>query len=189
MPSVSYSNPSFFAVPVIETERLRLRGHRLQDFANCVELWGDARVTRYIGGKPFSEEEAWLRLLRYVGHWALLGFGYWAIEEKSSGAFLGEGGFAELQRDIVPSLKGMLESGWVFLPAEQGKGYATEAALAMHAWKDQHFPEKQAACIIDEPNAASLRVAEKCGYRETARTQYHGAAVVVLTRDLPAQLA
>ena len=169
-------------IPELETERLRLRGHRLEDFGHCAELWGDAAVTKYIGGKPLSGEEVWARLLRYVGHWALLGFGYWVIEEKSSGAFLGEGGFAELRRDIEPSLNGMLETGWVFLPGAQGKGYATEAVLAMHAWRDLHFPEKQVACIIDVPNVASLRVAEKCGYRETARTSYHGASIVVMKR-------
>ena len=116
----------------------------------------------------------------------MLGFGYWVIEEKSSGAFLGEGGFAENQREIEPSLKAMFETGWVFLPSAQGKGYATEAVLAMHAWKDLQFPEKQVACIVDAPNVASLHVAEKCGYRETARTSYHGASIVVLLRESPA---
>lgn len=170
-------------IPTLETARLRLRGHRLSDYANCVELWGDPRVTRYIGGKPLSAEDAWVRLLRYVGHWALLSFGYWAIEDKATGAFLGEGGFQENQRDIEPSLKGMLETGWVFLPSAHGKGYATEAVEAMHSWKDANLPKKKVCCIIDQANAASLRVAEKCGYRKAARTTYHGGAVLVLLRD------
>ena len=38
-------------VPVIETERLRLRGHRRDDFAACCALWSDPVVTQYIGGK------------------------------------------------------------------------------------------------------------------------------------------
>jgi RimJ/RimL family protein N-acetyltransferase len=174
-------------VPVLETTRLRLRGHRLDDFSYCAALWGDPAVTKYIGGKPLSQEEAWVRLLRYVGHWALLGFGYWVIEEKSSGAFLGEGGFAENQREIEPSLRGMLETGWVFFPSAHGKGYATEAVLAMHAWKDLKFPEKKVACIVDAPNLASLRVAEKCGYRETARTSYKGTSLLVLLREPPTE--
>jgi len=80
------------AIPILESPRLLLRGHRLEDYANCTALWGDPRVTQYIGGKPLTAEEAWVRLLRYVGHWALLGFGYWVIEEKTTGTFLGEGG-------------------------------------------------------------------------------------------------
>lgn len=170
------------AIPILETPRLRLRGHRLTDYPSLIALWGDPRVTQYIGAKPLSPEKAWVRLLRYVGHWSLMGFGYWVIEEKSTGGFLGEGGFQENQRDIEPSLKGMLETGWVLQPAAHGKGYATEAVLAMHAWKDANLPGKKVCCIIDEPNLPSLRVAEKCGYREAARARYHGASVIVLFR-------
>ena len=171
------------AVPVIQTARLCLRGHRLSDYSNCIKLWGDQRVTQYIGGRPLSEEEAWMRLLRYVGHWALMGFGYWLFEDKQTGEFLGEGGFQENQRDLEPSLKGMMETGWVLMPHAHGKGYATEAVRAMHAWKDANFPDKRVCCIVDVPNAASLRVAEKSGYRETARTTYHGDSIVVLVRE------
>ena len=170
-------------IPILETDRLRLRPHRLDDFPNCSALWADPVVTRFIGGKSLTEEEAWVRLLRYVGHWSLMGFGYWAIEEKASGKFLAEGGFQENQRDIAPSLKGMLETGWVFAPHAHGKGYATEAVLAMHAWKDANLPEKKVCCIIDSPNLASFRVADKCGYREFGRTTYKGASVVLFTRE------
>jgi RimJ/RimL family protein N-acetyltransferase len=62
-------------VPVLETERLRLRGHRLDDFAACAAMWANPIVTRHFG-QTLSGEESWNRVLRYVGHWALLGFGY-----------------------------------------------------------------------------------------------------------------
>ena len=71
-------------VPVIETARLKLRGHRLDDFTPCAAMWADPVVTRHIGGRPLSEEESWTRLLRYVGHWALLGFGYWVASYVSN---------------------------------------------------------------------------------------------------------
>jgi RimJ/RimL family protein N-acetyltransferase len=177
------SETRIITIPVLETDRLTLRPHRLDDFPNCAALWADPIVTRFIGGKPLSEEESWVRLLRYVGHWFLLGFGYWAIEEKTSGKFLGEGGFQENQRDIAPSLKEMLETGWVFAPHAHGKGYATEAVLAMHAWKDANLPEKKVCCIIDSPNLASFRVADKCGYREFSRATYKGASVVLFSRE------
>src|SRR5260370_22486182 len=99
-------------VPVLETERLRLRGHRLDDFAQCAAMWADPIVTRYIGGKPLTEEESWARLLRYAGHWLLLGFGYWLAEEKATGHYVGEIGFAEVKRDIDPSLRAAPESPW-----------------------------------------------------------------------------
>ena len=37
------------AIPTLETERMRLRPHRLQDLDACVAMWADPVVTRHIG--------------------------------------------------------------------------------------------------------------------------------------------
>jgi RimJ/RimL family protein N-acetyltransferase len=169
-------------VPVIETKRLRMRGHRLDDFVDCAAMWADPIVTRHIGGKPFSEEETWARFLRYVGHWSLMGFGYWAIEEKGTGDFVGELGFADFKREIEPSLKGMPELGWVLASKVHGKGYATEAVRAAIAWGEAHFGPGRTVCIIHPENLASIRVAEKCGYKEFQRTTYKGHATLLFNR-------
>ncbi len=168
--------------PVIETERLRLRGYRLDDFDRCAALWADPVVTRFIGGKPSTREESWMRLLRNAGHWSLLGFGYWVAEEKVSGRMVGEIGFFELKREIEPSFEGMPEAGWVLAPHAHGKGFATEAVKAILAWGEKQFAGKTTACIISPENAASIRVAEKCGYREIVRTTYKGAPTIVFHR-------
>jgi RimJ/RimL family protein N-acetyltransferase len=90
--------------PTLETERLSLEGHKLQDLPDCRALWMDPMVTRFIGGKPSTSQEVWHRLLRYVGHWAVLGFGYWVASEKASGRFVGEVGFADWKRDLDPAV-------------------------------------------------------------------------------------
>src|SRR5258708_19773253 len=90
-------------------------------------MWADPSVTRFIGGKMFTPEEVWARLLRYAGLWSLLGFGYWAIEERTTGDFVGELGFADFKHDIVPSLDDRPELGWALASRVHGKGYATEA--------------------------------------------------------------
>src|SRR6476659_5070994 len=122
---------SFFSpagdIPVIETARLRLRGHRSSDFEACAALWADPIVTHYISGRPFTREEVWARILRYAGHWAWMGYGFWAIDERATGRFIGEAGFADFRREMAPSLEGIPEAGWVLSPALHGKGYATEA--------------------------------------------------------------
>jgi RimJ/RimL family protein N-acetyltransferase len=174
--------PSVVTVPVLETERLSLRGHRLDDFAACAAMWADPVVTRHIGGRPFSEEESWSRLLRYAGHWALLGFGYWVVEEKATDNFAGEIGFADYKRNPEPSLRGVPEIGWAFASQFHGKGYATEAVRAAVAWGDEHFELSPTACIIHPDNLPSIRVAEKCGYREFQRTTYKGQPTIVLVR-------
>jgi RimJ/RimL family protein N-acetyltransferase len=170
------------SIPVLETERLTLRGHRLDDFADSLALWTDPEVTRFIGGKPSTREEAWSRLLRYAGHWALLGFGYWAVTEKETGRFLGEVGFADSKREIEPSLDGLPEIGWVLAPHAHGKGYATEAVQAAIAWGDAHFNSRRTACIIAPENQPSIRVAEKCGYRELCRTTYKDKPTIMFVR-------
>jgi len=169
-------------IPVIETPRLILRGHRLADFRDCAAMWADPIVTRHIGGKPFSEEDTWARFLRYAGHWLLLGFGYWAIDEKDSGSFVGELGFADYKRDITPSLKGTPELGWALASEAHGKGYATEAVRAALTWGEERFASARTVCIIHPENLASIRVAEKCGYREFQRTTYKGHATIIFDR-------
>src|SRR6266702_2744519 len=142
-------NPS---VPELETDRLILRPHVREDFDESYALWSDETVTRFIGGKPFSREEVWSRLLRY---------GYWVIREKNSGRFVGEIGFADYQRDIEPPL-GAPEIGWALMPSMHGIGYATEAVRGALTWADAKWPERGTVCIIAPDNVASRRVAAKC---------------------------
>jgi RimJ/RimL family protein N-acetyltransferase len=169
-------------VPIVETERLKLRGHSLDDFSACAAMWADPVVTRHIGGRPFAEDESWTRLLRYVGHWALLGFGYWVVEEKTTGDFIGEVGFAEYKRNVEHWPQGAPEIGWVFVSRSHGNGYATEAIRAVVAWGDQHFGTRQTGCIIQPENLASIRVAEKCGYRKLREVVHRGQATLIFVR-------
>jgi RimJ/RimL family protein N-acetyltransferase len=170
------------SVPVLETERLRLRGHRLDDFAASAAMWADPIVTRHVGGQPLTEEEAWSRMLRYAGHWAMLGFGYWVVEDKTTGAFRGEIGFANYKRNMEPPLDDTPEIGWMLGSQHHGKGYATEAVRAAIAWGEAHFGPRQTACIIHPLNRPSIRVAEKCGYREIQLTTYKGQPIIVFVR-------
>lgn len=168
-------------VPIIETERLRLRGHRLGDFDDVAAMWATPEVVRFITGKPSTREESWARLLRYPGHWALLGYGFWAIEEKASGRFVGEGGFGNFMREIEPAIDAP-EQGWALAPWAHGKGYASEAVRAMLAWGETHFGRSDFVCMIAPENTPSLRLAEKLGYREYARAPYKGEPSILLRR-------
>ena len=162
----------------IQTERLRMRLHRAEDFDASAEMWADPEVVRHISGVPASREQSWSRLLRYSGHWTLLGYGYWLVEERETGEFVGEVGFADFHRDIQPSLDGIPELGWVLARRAHGKGYATEAVLASLRWAKAHFtPSTQIACIIAPSNVASVRVAEKCGFRLWRDGHYQNSPV------------
>jgi len=117
-----------------------------------------------------------------VGHWSLMGFGYWMVRETATNRFVGEVGFAEHRRDMTPSIVGMPEIGWVLTPAAHGQGFATEAVRAAVDWGDTQFGRAPTVCLIHPDNAPSLRVAEKAGYRERVRTTYKDAPTVLLER-------
>lgn len=174
-------------VPTLETERLRLRGHTLGDFEPLAAMWAEAAVVRFISGKPSTREESWARLLRYPGHWALMGYGFWAIEEKASGAFVGEGGFADFKRDIEYVFDAP-EQGWALSPAMHGRGYAQEAVSAMLGWGEAHFGRRDFVCMISPENEPSLRLAHKVGYREFGCATYKGDASVLLRRQQAVRL-
>jgi RimJ/RimL family protein N-acetyltransferase len=71
-------------IPVLETERLRLRPFRLSDFDDYAAMCGDPEVARYLGTR-FSREQSWRHLAFLVGHWKLRGYGMWAVEERETG--------------------------------------------------------------------------------------------------------
>jgi len=87
-------------IPTIETERLILRKAHAGDVDAVCALWADPAVTRYISGNPLARRQAWMGMLHILGHWELYGYGGWHVEEKSSGAFVGQVGFQQFVRDI-----------------------------------------------------------------------------------------
>jgi len=145
-------------------------------------MWANPETTRFIGGTPSSPEESWARLLRNVGHWQLTGYGFWVVRDKRSGRFVGEVGLKQFRRGLDPAFEQLPEIGWVLAPGNGGRGLATEAASAALAWGDAQFGWPLSLCIIDPGNAASVRVAEKCGYREQSRTAYRDKPVIIFGR-------
>jgi RimJ/RimL family protein N-acetyltransferase len=168
--------------PCIETERLLLRGFQVDDFDAHAALWADPVVTKFIGGKPQSREEAWSGFIRHFGMWTAMGFGYWAVIEKATGRMIGEAGFQDRQRGLTPRLDGTLEAGWTLVPETHGKGFASETLAAMLVWADDNFSGRPVTCIIDPGNAPSLRLAERHGFRAFARSDYHGSPTVMFER-------
>jgi RimJ/RimL family protein N-acetyltransferase len=169
-------------IPTLETERLILRAHRESDFENMLAAWQDPAVVLHLHGQPMSREDAWGRFLKNFGMWALRGHGLWAVEEKASGAYAGTLGTFVVKRDMIPRVDDMPEAGWTLASQFHGQGYATEAMQAGLAWTDEKLSNPAMFCIVAETNYASLRVAEKCGFRPWHQTVYEGAITLVLKR-------
>lgn len=165
--------------PILETERLVLSPHRPADLDDTAALLADPAVTAFIGG-PVPREQVWHRLLRYVGHWQLLGYGHWVVRDRA-GRHLGDVGLMDSRRDTVPNFEGVVEAGWAFATAAHGRGYAREAIGAMLGWADDHGIART-VCIIDPGNAASMRVAEAVGYRPAGEIRYRDASTLFFER-------
>lgn len=168
------------AIPTLQTQRLILRPYRLEDFEPFAAMWADPQVVRHIGGKPFTRQESWAKFLQRVGHWPLFGFGSWVIEDKNA-RFIGEIGFGLYKRDMEPQ-HDMPELGYVLTTHAHGKGYASEAGREVLEWADSHLDHPVTACLIDDDNLASQRVAEKLGYRKAYRATYKDKPVILFTR-------
>ncbi len=163
--------------PRIETDRLVLRARTIEDFPAYCEIWANPETTRFIGGSPISSEDSWMRFSRAAGQWRLCGYGLWAVEERSTGRFIGEVGAADFKRIISPPLEGMPECAWSLDPAVHGRGFASEALAAALKWLDATSTSERFCCIIDPANAPSIRVAEKAGFRLVGTADYKGAEI------------
>ncbi len=142
-------------IPTLETDRLILRATREADIAAEIEFYA-SDAARFVGG-PKKPHETWRILATMLGHWALRGYGFWALEEKATGAYMGRVGLwyphGWFEREI----------GWTLMPAAQGKGFATEAALAARAHAYDVLGWDTAISQIDPANAPSKAVARRLG--------------------------
>jgi RimJ/RimL family protein N-acetyltransferase len=166
---------------IVTTERLILSPYAITDFPDSAGLWGDPEVTRFVGGQPSTETQSWARVLRNIGHWQALGFGFWMVRHRTTGDFVGEVGFGEHRRDIEPSLVGAAEMGWLLAPTARRQGFAAEAATAALAWAATRVARK-ITCMIDPQNAPSIRLALSLGFVQFAETVYAGAPVLLFAR-------
>lgn len=168
--------------PRLDTARLILRPHRVEDFPAMAAMWGDPQVTRFILATPASPETTWSRLLRYAGHWQMLGYGYWALECRATGAFLGEAGLADYRRSLDPPEAIAPEAGWVLAAPAHGRGLATEAMRAVLGWADAHLAAGRTAAIFDPDHAVSQGVARKLGFAGGRLARYQGHPTLVMER-------
>jgi RimJ/RimL family protein N-acetyltransferase len=154
------------AAPTLETPRLILRGWRPEDFEPYAAMLADDDTARFITakGRGLTRAEAWNETVWLIGHWQLLGYGMFVVEERGTGAFLGRVG------PLHPPWWPAFEMAWSLAPRARGRGYATEAARAAIGWSFETLPLGRIVSIIDPRNAASRRVAERLGERRTAET-------------------
>lgn len=167
-------------IPILETERLRLRGFEQADAPAFARLNSNAEFLTYLGdGQPLNEADSWRVLAFLMGHWALRGFGMWLVEEKDSGDFVGRIGLH------YPHGWPAIELGWGIHPEHWGKGYAREAAIACGHWGFQNLELESLISVIDPRNQNSIKVAERIGeqYDRTEFVKDRDCLIYMVTRE------
>ena len=171
-------------IPVLETSRLILRAHTLADFPAFAAMRADPMVMKYMSSGPIGEEDAWLKFQSMAGHWQMLGYGTWALEEKATGAVIGGIGFADKKRPKEHAASGAPEMGWSLAASAHGKGFASEALGAALGWGREFFGPARIVCVINNDNSASVRLAERHGFRRFGHATRNGQPRLVFERDL-----
>jgi RimJ/RimL family protein N-acetyltransferase len=166
---LSIYGPMTTPIPTLESERLVLRAFTPGDFEPMAAFFADPVSASY--GGPCNREEAWRKFAVYSGHWALRGYGPWALQEKSSGQFVGLSGLWYPEGWIEPEIT------WALVPGYHGKGYATEGAQRALQAAYELFGWTTAVSVVSVHNTASQAVALRLGATlERDVTYRHGSA-------------
>jgi RimJ/RimL family protein N-acetyltransferase len=156
-------------VPEIRTERLLLRAFRENDFDDYAAMVGDPEVTRFLAdGNPLSRVDAWRQMAMFAGHWELRGFGIWAVEEQTSGRFVGRIGC--FQPEGWPAF----EIGYTLARHAWGKGYAAEGAAASLRYAREVLRRDEIISLIRIGNDRSIRVATGLGAVPAEEVAFYG---------------
>jgi RimJ/RimL family protein N-acetyltransferase len=172
----SFHDPSLIdmIVPEITTDRLLLRDFRQSDFEAYAAMVSDPDVVRHLAdGKPLDRTNAWRQLAMFAGHWTLRGFGVWAVEERSTGAFIGRIGCFE------PEGWPAFEIAYTLARHAWGNGYATEGAAASLNYARTKLGRTNVTSVIRPDNTASIRVATGLGATLAETVEFYGGTALI----------
>jgi RimJ/RimL family protein N-acetyltransferase len=162
----------------LRTARLLLRPLAEADRRTVLEIQTDPRTNQF-NPRPPSEAEAFSKFDHWLTHWAEYGFGYLAVIETATGAFLGIAG--PQIRDFAGEL--MLNLYYRFHPSAWGQGFATETAAAVVDWAERELPRYPVLISVAVDNKPSIKVAERLGFTHYTESEYDGALSRHYRRD------
>jgi len=162
--------------PTLTTERLTLRAPRLSDFDAWASYFASPRSAPE--GGPFDRAQAYRIWASDVALWSLRGYGPFAVDDRASGAHLGDVGIYQAEGYPGPEL------GWFVVPGAEGRGIASEAALAVMGWLRRSLGWTEVTSIIDPANARSIALGLRLGGRIDPARPGIDPGDVVIVHDL-----
>jgi [ribosomal protein S5]-alanine N-acetyltransferase len=157
----------------INTTRLIIREIIEEDLMALHDLLSNKDVMHYSVHGPYSLEQTkeWLSFI--INFYAKNPIGMWAVTEKNNNVLIGICGLMPLNDNI-----NQYQIGFRLLPSFQGKGYATEAAIAVRDYGCKMNITEFIAFVVRE-NKSSIRVVEKIGMRFLKNDIYENIPVLV----------
>ena len=177
MTALRFGEPTTITIPTVITRRLLLRCWQASDVAPYTAIAADPEMSRYTGS-PRTETAVWDMEAALTGHWHLRGFGMWALEDRTTGEFVGRAGLYQ-----EPGWPG-IEAAWTIRRDRWNQGLAAEAGQAVLAFAFTHVGASQLVSLIHPENAASIRVARKLGFHASG-TQFRGDDVYTINVEGP----
>ena len=165
-------------IPVLETERLILRGLRIDDLDGFFAIYADAVHARFIS-RVIDRAKAFEKMCSLMGHWALRGYGRFAVEEKSTGNFIGHVGASHLEDAREPELN------YSFTPQVEGRGFATEACCAALRFLYEACGWQTAISEINAQNDKSCALAQRMGAAKESERDAGEFGILEVWRHLP----
>ncbi|MFJ7284590.1 GNAT family N-acetyltransferase [Pseudomonas sp. NPDC099000] len=143
------------------TSRLLLSPPRTEDLASLFAIYGDPGTNQYNPAGPLTLiDQAETLLEDWIRHWAIHGYGLWAIATRASpDCVIGFGGiglrkFGEVER---------LNLGYRLAVTAWGQGYATELSRAALEYGFDELEVPEIFALVRPAHAASIGVLEKIG--------------------------
>jgi RimJ/RimL family protein N-acetyltransferase len=162
----------------LETSRLTLRPFEERDCDALHDMFSDEACVQYTIGQTLAHWQTWRALASYLGHWQLRGFGPYAVVEKSSGSMLGPVGLWFPIEWPEPEIK------WSLARRFWGRGFATEAAVAVRDMARAALHRTRLVSVILPGNVRSRAVAGRLGGVHEKDIPFRGGVAEVHAYDL-----
>lgn len=170
---------------LLTTARFELWQPALRDLPDLYALTLDDETRRFLGSFVPSEMDAFNRLHRNAGSWALHGYGTFMVRPRGQDRIIANCGVFRSHRGFGHGLNDVAEAGWIVHKDHWGQGVAGEVMAAALAWFDATHGRQRIACMIEEGHAASDALAGKLGFVRYGRHQGETGPALVLYERLP----
>ena len=172
------------ATPLLVTERLELWRPLSTDLQGLMAMVAPEVLRRHLGTMAPDVQNQFARLLRNAGSWSLYGYGSFTVRQRERSDVVGSCGVFHSWRGFGSGMDDTAEAGWIIAIDHWGRGLAEEAMRAVLDWFDRTHGPRRIACMIEEENTASHRLARKLGFDAYARQRLEDGAQVVLYERL-----